>query len=189
MWSWIKWLKGLGHTAEVIPRFTGETLPVHRIPPFPGQRVERRTEADVLIRKFGREVMVLQLPEGKGKTDHVVCFVHPPTQRLVFSSFGAGCMIDLNDLSQRQALPDEVIWDVYDRKTLTLVLMTNDRCCLLRPGGQFQTTRKMSEGVIDECRIEHGIVKATGWDRARRTAYPFEVRLLDGACRGGIGQG
>lgn len=189
MLLWLLKKTRYGHSAELIPRDAGITLPVHRIAPFPGQLVERKSDADVLVRKFDKEVMILQLPEGKGKSEHVMCFVHPPTQYLVFSSFGAGCAVDLNNVSNRFALPNEVIWDAYDRKTLTLVLMTNEQCCLLRHDGRFQLVRKMSEGGIDDCRIENGIVKATGWDRSRRTAYPFEVRLSDSACRGGIGHG
>lgn len=189
MLLWLLKKTRFGHAVELIPRDAGSTLPVHRIDPFPDQRVERKSEADVLVRKFGCEVMILQLPEGKGKSEHVVCFVHPPTQYLVYSSFGAGCVVDLNDVSNRFALPNEVIWDAYDRKTLTVVLMTDERCCLLRYDGCLQIVRKMSEGGITECRIENGIVKATGWDRSHRVAYPFEVRLSDSACRGGIGHG
>jgi hypothetical protein len=186
MLLWLLKKTGYGHSVELIPRDAGSTLPVHRIAPFPRQRVERKSKAEVLVRKFDQEVMILQLPEGNGKSEHVMCFLHPTTQYLVFSSFGAGCAVDLNNVSNRFALPNEAIWDAYDRETLTLVLMTNEQCCLLRHDGRFQLVRKMSEGGIDDCRIENGIVKATGWDRLRRTVYPFEVRLSDSVFGGTV---
>jgi hypothetical protein len=190
MLSWLKSFR-LGYTAEPIPRDRDQPLPIHRIPPFPGQRLDPESEADVLICKHGRERAVLQIPEGldEERCDHIVCFVPPSTALLVFSSFGAGCIVKLEDFSPWMALPNGVQWDAYDRKTGTLVMLTHERFCLIRPDGRFQVGNQvLSEGGIDECRLEDGIVKATGWNRSRRKAYPFEVRLADGACRGGFHQ-